>query len=266
METSRFLMPEEVELLLNLSLSSDTRWRVLIATRDDGFCAAVADLFADDEQVWIERVATGCEALASCVRHTPDLFVLDADLPDLQSRFLLEFLHRDKELLSLKVLCRLNRQAPPDIAGWMANDFILGDNDLEKVYLSRKLHTLLYASDSQPETDFRAPDERRWPRTSLQISARVGICDSDGSAFRAQGEAMVENISFGGACLSGIPFETASVIPGVSRLTLSIDQPHLPGFTTDSILLRYHPGGSAGVRFLDMSKNDRLKLLELFEA
>jgi hypothetical protein len=147
----------------------------------------------------------------------------------------------------------------------MANDCIFGDDDLEKVYLSRKMHTLLYTSDSPIATSLRTLDERRWPRTSLQLSARVGICGSESSNPLTQGGVTVENISFGGACLSGIQLDTRAVVPGASRLTLNIDQPYLSGFRADSILLRYRPNGSAGVRFLNMSKDNRLKLLELFE-
>lgn len=265
MESSRFLRPEEVETLLNLSLSSDTRWRILIATRDNNFCTAVAELFSDDEQVWIDRVTTGCDALISCARHAPDLLVLDSELMDMHSRFLIEAIRRDKELASLRILCRLNSDVFPYHTEGLANDFIQGEEDLEKVYLSRKLHTLLYASHSKPEVTYRGTCERRWPRARLHISARIGMCHADGSGPGATGEAMVENISFGGAYLSGIKFDRTSVIPGASRLMLNINQPDLPDFSADSIMLRYRPNGSAGVQFLNVSKDNRLKLLELFE-
>ncbi len=265
MESSRFLRPEEVETLLNLSLSSDSRWRILIATRDNDFCTSVADLFSDDEQVWIDRVTTGCDALISCTRHTPDLLVLDSELTDMHSRFLIEAIRRDKELASLRILCRLNSDIFPNQTEGLANDFIQGEEDLEKVYLSRKLHTLLYATHSQPETTYRGPCERRWPRARLRMSARIGMCRPDGLGPEATGEAMLENISFGGAYLSGIKLERASVIPGASRLMLNINQPDLPDFSADSVMLRYRPNGSAGVQFLNVSKDNRLKLLELFD-
>lgn len=265
MDSNRFLKPEEVELLVNISLSSDTRWRILVATQDDSFCAAVINLFFDDEQVIIDRVKTGCDTLISCARHNPDLLVLDSELPDLRSSFVIDSIRHDKDLRTMRILCHLNGKVPPDVAGLLANDFILENDDLDKVYLSRKLHTLLYTADSNSDAELKASNERRWPRTRLHISAQIGVCGSDFSEPLLRSEATVENISFGGAYISGMQFEKIPMVPGASRLMLNIDQPHLPGFTADSILLRYRPNGSAGIRFLNMSKDDRLKLLGLFE-
>lgn len=263
---NRLLDPKEVELLLSLSVSSETLWRILIATRDDDFYRAVQNLFSGDENVQIMRVASGCDALIYSARCTPDLLVTDAELPDLSCRVMAECMRRDTELNRLKILCRLNGHIPSDFDEWGVDDYITGENDLDKVYLSRKLHSLLYAADLGSGEHAAGSHERRWPRTRLNITARVGLFGPDGAQPLGEGQAVVENISVGGAYLSDIRIEDGTVPPEVSLVQLSIDQPFLRDWNAESVMVRFRPNGSAGIRFVNMSKDDRLKIMNLFEG
>lgn len=263
-DEDRFLSPDEVDLLLNFTISSESFWDVLISTRDEEFRAEVRNLFHDDPRVRIRNVDNGCDTIISCARGIPNLLVIDDGISDISPVDIIRCLRCDQALAPIIILSRIQGHRNDGLPDWGADDYICGDDDVDKIYLSRKMHTLLFASHGQSQSDQSESHERRWPRTKMNITAHLTVSRSDDPIRMEQGEATVENISLGGAYLSDIRLESGVFPCGTFKLTLHVDQPDLRNWYADSLVVHQEPEGAAGVRFVNISRDDRLKIAELF--
>ena len=146
---------------------------------------------------------------------------------------------------------------------WGANDYF-NKYVLDKVYLLRKIHTLLYTNE--PGIKGYGPyRERRWPRTKLNIAAKIEIFNvSDPSQFD-EGEAIVENISRSGAYISRIKLDKGIVPDESFTVRVKIDQPPLENWKAESAFMRLKCNESAGVKFINISTQNQLKIAGLFE-
>jgi CheY-like chemotaxis protein len=264
MEQDRVLSPDEIEFLLNFTISAESLWDVLISTRDEKFFTEVRNLFLEDDRVVIRMVENGCDALISCVRNTPDLLILDAGLSDISLPDIVGSLRRDQKLKSIPILCRVKDYPPTGVLDWGADDYIRSEEDVDKIYLARKMHSLLYSSTLYDESCQTEPHERRWPRTKLNITTQITVSQPANPERTERGEAVIENISLGGAYLSGIRMESGVLPRGAFTVTLHINQPILRNWYADSIIVHQVPEGNVGVKFVNISKDDRLKVAELF--
>lgn len=264
MEKKRFLSPEDMQLLLNLTISSESFWDVLVSTGDERFLEEVRGMFLDDDRVRIQTVDSGCDALISCVRKVPDLLVFDSGLTDISPAGFFSSLRRDPVLGSIPILCRVKEYPQTGDLDWGADDYICEDMDVDKIYLSRKMHTLLYSNSLHDVSGQKDIHERQWPRTKVNITARISISQPENPEHTECGQAAVENISLGGAYLSEIKLENGVLPQGSFTITLHIDQPALRNWNADSSIVHMDSEGAAGVRFVNISKVDRLKIAELF--
>ena len=265
MDQDRFLSPEEIELLMRFTISAESFWDVLIFTRDKRFSTEVRNIFLDDDRVRIRTAETGCDALISCVRGIPDLLILDTGPTDVSPPDLISSLRRDPELKSIKILCRVKEYPHTGNPEWGADDYLRDDDvDVDKIYLLRKMHTLLYSSSMHHESCRTESHERHWPRTKLNVTARITVSHPDTPERMEYGQAVVENISLGGAYLSEIRLESGMMPCGTGAITLHINQPALRNWHADSLVVHQAPEGAAGVRFVNISRYHRLKIAELF--
>ncbi|MCE5251840.1 hypothetical protein LLG96_16655 [bacterium] len=255
--------PQEIDLLLNLSISEETNWHLLIATRDKQLVSAVRKLFADDQKVHIENVSLGCDALIACVRDNPDLLIVDDHLADIPAELIIKSLRRHETLQNIKIFCNTTLGKTAKIPDVGADDYIIKYN-LEKVYLLRKESILTSDSDDQKRREY-LKNERRWPRTRLNIIAKVEMMFPNESEPVDYGKAVVENISFGGLCLSSVQLKKG-VIPDENFLIrLTVDHPPLKNWKAESLVVRNKDHEPVGLKFTKITKKDQLKICNLFE-
>ena len=265
MDSERFLTHEEIDLLFNMTISAESFWNVIIASANARYHEEVRELFHDDERVRVFPCRNGCDTLIAAVRNIPDLLIIDeAGIPDVKCSNLIQCIREDERLHLMRILCRLREDPGDSIPDWGADDYLLPGSEIDKIYISRKMHTQLYASGSYREEYSLDSHERFWPRARLNIKTVITVADPDQPESLNRGEAIIENISLGGALLSDIRLEHGSVPCGSVVMTLHIEQPVLEGLNADTRIIHCESDGKTGVKFLSLSREDRLRITDLF--
>ena len=258
---------EKAELLLDLSLSAESNWEILITTGDKYFLSTIKNLLSGDEQIKIENVKFGCDALIACAKKIPDLLIIDEELPDIPSEMVITCLKRSDELKKIKILYCLKSSKTNAISDLGADDYI-NKVDIEKSCFLKKVNSLLYTSSLHsyhPPTEHGLYHERKWPRTTLSISAKVEMVMVSDPNQVDHGEAILENISRGGAFLSRIKLPKGLIPYETYYVRLKVDQPPLKDWKADSIIVRFNPRGPTGVEFLNISPKDQMQIAKLFK-
>ena len=81
---------------------------------------------------------------------------------------------------------------------------------------------------------------------------------------RYHGKAIMENISRGGAYISKIKLENGKIFDETFKIRLKVDQPLLKKWKADAIFISSKANDSAGIKFVNISKNDQIKIAKLF--
>ena len=264
MENNKLMSPEEVELLLNLTLTTETNWDILIGTLDEKLVSQVRCIFDDDEQVAILRVKSGCDILVECALKKPDMIIIDEELPDIQCEKIIGCIKSKEELQKIHILCSQNEDTEGTIRGWGADDYFVKYN-LEKVYLKRKINSLLYPFQVSSKSNEKETRERRWPRTKLNVEANIEMVSMSDTGTISHGEATLVNISRSGAYLTGIKLDKGNVPADNFKIRLKVNQPVLNDMETDALITRSKSEGSAAVKFVNISKEDQIKIAKLFD-
>jgi len=263
MENNKLMSPEEVELLLNLTLSTESNWDILIGTLDEKLISQVHDIFDDDEQVVILRVKSGCDILVECALKKPDMIIIDEDLHDIQCEKIIECIKSKEELQEIQILCSLKEDVEGIIPSWGADDYFVKYN-LEKVYLKRKINSLLYPSQVLTKSNDKEVRERHWPRTKLNVAANIEMVSMSDTDTISHCEATLVNISRSGAYLTGIKLDEGTVPAENFKIRLKVNQPALNDMETEARITRSQSEGSAAVQFVNISKEDQIKIAKLF--
>ena len=263
MVASRFLSSEQMSMLLDFTISTENKWVIILATCDEELLSRVQNSFSDDEKVKIEWVRFGCDALVLCSRKSPDLLIIDEEIPDISCEEVIRCVKRMEELKDIRVLCCLKSKGNVIYPDWGANDYFTKYFP-DKVYFLRKVNALLYTAEPGI-TDRGLYHERRWPRTTLNITAKIEMFNVSDSSQVDKGEAVVENISRSGACISQIKLGKGIIPDETFMVRVIIDQPPLKNWKADSAFTRLKCDESAGVKFINISTHDQLKIDGLFE-
>ena len=136
---------EKTELLLNLSLSTESNWEILVNTGDKNFLSKIKNFLSGNEQLKIENVKFGCDALIACAKKIPDLLIIDEKLPDIPSEMVIKSLKRSNELKNIKILYCIISSKANDVSDLEVDDYV-NKNDLDKSCLKKKINSLLYTS------------------------------------------------------------------------------------------------------------------------
>lgn len=265
MDSERFLSPEETDLLLNLTISAESFWDVIVASANIIYQNDVRELFRDDERVRVYEYRNGCDALVAVTRSIPDLLIIDeSGISDVKCRDLISCIRTDDRLRHIRILCRLSADRGDTIPDWGADDYLPPNGGLDKIYISRKMHTQLYTSEPHVEGSNPDPHERFWPRTKLRIKAAITFADPARPGKMNHGEAVIENISLGGALLSNIRSDPGPVPCGSVVITLHFEHSVLNNLSAEASVVHREPDGRTGVKFLSLSREDRLRITDLF--
>lgn len=262
MESNRFLKPGEASFLFDLSLSSEPVWSIVVVSDDGQLIRTVTDLFADDEQVRVSSCSLGCDALIACAFKKPDLLVLDDELPDIQAFFVSSCIRRHHEFGNIKILevCQSFEQDFLDIV-----DDRYDKRGYDIVILERKIRFLLDITD-RPAVARQRPDPRftrRWPRVKVNVAAAVELEPEETPERILTGNAIVDNISRGGALLTEIRLDENVPLDIRYRIRFTITNPPLERLTADSTVVRVAANNRAGVKFTGISKADRERVTDL---
>lgn len=263
MQNNKLMSPEEVELLLNLTLSTESNWNILIGSLDEKLVSIVHGIFDDDEQVAIQRVESGCDFLVECALKKPDMIIIDEELPDIPCEKIIRSIKSKEELKEIQILCSLKEEPESTFPGRGADDYFVKYN-LEKVYLKRKINSLLYPYQVSSKSNEKEITERRWPRTKLNVAANIEMVSMSDTGTFSHGEATLVNISRSGAYLTDIKLDKGNIPHESFKIRLKINQPLLNDIEADALIIRSKSEGSAAVKFVNISKDDQIKIAKLF--
>lgn len=239
--------------------------RILLVTSDEVLLSLVHKTFADDERIKIEKVTFGCDALILSSKKSPDLLLIDEELPDISGVEVVSSLKRMKELKNIKILCFLKSDKTDNLLKLGVDECIMKDA-LDKAELTRRVNSLLNIPESRlttyPVSDH---EKRKCPRIAINIPANVKVYNVNEPDLHEPGNGIMENISIGGAYLSQIQLAKGIIPGGTFRLLLEVNQPPMENWKVESKVIRLHFDGSmkAGIQFVNMSKDNENKILEM---
>ncbi len=241
----------------NLSLDrleSDRR-RVFLASPDENLLSLLQTVFSGDPRVEIKRITFGGDVLTLCSREKPDLLILDEDLPDLPCGEIVKSLRRVEETKDIPILC--HSKTPDDRrCTECAADGNLLKGTVDRGHLTRRLYSFLALSEEMPPPPEAFEHRRRWPRVNLHLPAKIKVYRLRTPQVRHEGEALLENISGGGAFLSNIKIEKGVIPCEPFRFVLEVDGGPLKNWRAHCRVVRLECNGSvaAGVVFMRLSR------------
>lgn len=264
MSTFKSLSKEDLQILLEMTAVADANWEVIIASQDTSLLSFIVQLFADDSAVKVRNIENGCDFMVACAREIPDLVILDTTILSCSAVDMLQCFRRNQCLKDVRVLC----YATPDqseILFQSGADDVITNESFDKVYLSRKMNSLLYRSSLHKKRRLKPEQERRWPRISLNVKTRIEVFDPSGPLRFDNGEARIENISCGGAYLSNIVLKHGSLPEESVLFRLRVNEKPLEDWKADSLVVR-HEKDAAGVKYVSIAKEEKNKIIDLFES
>ena len=248
-----FLTNEDMELLTDSSLQSESRWEILLGSSDEELCYSLTELFDDDERIDVTVVTNGCDALVACSQFLPHLIIIDEDLPDISSLEVIKCIKRWNDFKDIVVLLATTTEIDEESEKELVKNYFL-KTDIDKTYLSRKISAYLFSSDHV------SPPKRRWSRRDVNIRAKLILTGPAGSEKIIHGDTTIKNISRTGAYLSDIRFDSDIQKIETYKILLKIDKAPLTDWEADSVIINLKEDKSAGLKFLSISKKNQLKI------
>ena len=237
--------------------------RVLVGTSDEELFSLLQKSFSDDERVQLQQMAFAGDVLVGCSKERPDFLIIDEDLSDIPCGEVIRSLRRMDEQKELGILCISKTRNTKRCLEWGATESVAKEG-LDPEDFAKKMYGYLGLSEEREKEADAFEHQRRWPRVTLRMPAKIGIYRVRSPHRRDEGEAMLENISCGGAYLSGIQLTSGAIPCEPFRLHLELDQEPLKNWHTHCRVVRLHSNGSlaAGVQFTRLSRSN----LQMVEA
>lgn len=240
---------------------------ILLATGEDNLFACVDGIAAADERLRLLTADLGTDALISCSSDAPDLLILGDGLPDIAPQNIIKSLRRREQHETLRILCCLGTAAPEQSLEWGSDAALTHQEWRNSSLLRARMLALLGIGSHEVEiTEYK--HRRKWPRFPVDMPARAGLYRLNAPRQHNWGEAVVKDISEGGAFLTNIDFENRAIPAEPFRILLSIDQLPLPKWQAYCQVVRLQGNGSltAGLQFVRISDTDRRKISALAEV
>ena len=264
MNISKFLTPEEIDSLINVTLDDENSWEIVLNTSDGYLYSLMKELYLDNYNIKIDHTFFGSDTLIKCAKNIPDLLVIDEEITDIPCTAVIKCLKRNEDLKEIKILCCAKSEHAELVYDWGADDFFIKDN-LNKLYLLKKVISLLHITENNRPRRRSSYRERKWPRIPLNIIGEIEIYNGKEYVQLCKGEALVADVSRGGAYLTRIKLRNGLTIDESFKIRIKIDKPPLSGWIVNSQIVKLEVQDAARVRFLDISKQDQLKIFNLFE-
>jgi hypothetical protein len=247
---------------LPLDILTMEKKRVLLGTSDERIATLGQKIFSEDERIQVDRVSFGCDVLIKCSKEPPALLVINEEFPDIPAEKVINSLRRMKEQKDLKILCCSRTVKTNRCLDWGADEALVKDA-LNQDDLANKLYSLLDLPQRGPKVNQPFEHKRRHPRVAVNLPAKIRVYRLSAPRLRDPGRATIENISCGGAYLSGLNMEKGYIPAEPFRFLLEVDQAPLKNWRAHCEIVRLRSNGSltAGVQFVRLSKAN-LKSIE----
>jgi len=237
--------------------------KVLVSTSNDNLFSFLQQAFWGDERLEVDRLGLWVEVLRGCPKECPDLLILDEESQSPPSLEVIRSLRMIEELKDLRIIC-LSKSPDAHRYVEMGADEGWTKESIDKGGLRKRLYKLL----DLPEIDSKVvqPFEhlRRWPRFAIHLPANIWVYRLRTPYRRDPGEAQMENISCGGALLSGIHLERDVLPCEPFRIFMKVDQTPLKNWHAHCMVVRLQSNDrslGAGVQFTRLPKAS-LKIIE----
>ncbi len=242
------------------SMVMEKKW-VLLGTTDDELFSLFQKIFDEDNRVKLERESYGGDVLVWCSRGRGDLLVIDEDLSDIPSAEVIRTLRRQEEQKGLKIVFITRKQKAKQGLQWGA-DVVFRREGLDQKELRRRLYSLLELPEVRSGMKEEVEHRRKWPRLRAQLPARIKVYRLRMPARKDLGKAMVENISRGGAYLTGIEMEGGEIPCEPFHVLMEVNQEPLKDWRAHCKVARLQSNGSitAGVQFVRISESNLEKI------
>jgi DNA-binding NarL/FixJ family response regulator len=237
------------------------RKKILMGLPDDKEVALIQKVFSKDERVQIERVGFGCDILVWASKEHPDLLIIDEDLPDIPATDVIKSLRRMEDVKDLTILGIAKASRTQEFRE-RGIDQVLGKDAVESE-ISRTVYTLLGIPPEQAAEVKSFEHQRRWPRSNINLPAKIGVYRLKTPYLREAGKAVLRNISYGGTFLSNIELEKGVIPAEPFRFLLEVNQAPLTNWRVHCKVVRLQSNGeglTAGVQFMRLTKPNRRML------
>ena len=164
MPERKLLSDEEVKVLLDFSQASESKWRLMIASGDLNLYRQLTAVFADDRNVSITRTDNAVDAMLRLPAQMPHVLVLDEELREITPRDIIRSIKSHDDFKDLQIFLSLKDGARTEMPDWGVDDYIIG-GDTDRIYISRRVMSLLGADAVKEPVEKPRSYERRWPRT-----------------------------------------------------------------------------------------------------
>jgi hypothetical protein len=212
----------------------------------------------------VSRFRNGCDLLVSVARDIPDLVILDEDIEGVSREAIIQCLSGREELRDI-CLFRTISSGSSGTGPESTPDRCISLNWRDRNNTARALNSCLYRSTVHRDRRLPPRKERRWPRISLDVTARIEIMDPVFDVRYDSGVAQIVDLSREGAGIARIRLKKRHIPDGAFCIRLRANHPPLENWKADSMVTRMDNSISAGLKFLDISRQDIGKIMELFD-
>jgi CheY-like chemotaxis protein len=264
----RSISRQSIEALMKLyNIPPETlgpeKKRIFVSTHDDDLFSILSRTLEKDPYLRIEKLSLATGVLNECIEKRPDLLVIDGTLPNQPWREIIHTLREIEELKDLRILCLAEPQRVDRYLMWGADD-VWSKGPIEEQDLKERLYSLLNIQKEIAVADESFKHQRRWPRKTVRLPAKLWVYPLRAPSLREPGEATVENISGGGAFLSQIQLNSGVFPCEPFRVFLRIDQASIKNWRAHCKVVRLLPTDqslTAGVQFVRLPKSS-LRMIE----
>ena len=243
--------------------------KVLVVSSDEQLLSVVKNTLGDIHIIEMETAAYGGEALIKCAQDQIDLLIIDIDLPDIPGKDVVRSLKTMNIQKDLKILFYVQDAAMERYDTSGDEEYIEGKS-LDEEVVKKKIFSSLGIQYDEHGKVYRPSQKRRWSRISTNLPIYILIYHPGAHQESETGNAVIKNISYGGAFLSYIelsnklPPHELLVVNGC-RVGIGINLSTPEKWEVQSRIVRFVSDGSfsAGVEFVDISEEDRKNILKL---
>jgi len=263
-DNTHYISPDEIDVVVDLSIHENTNWEIIVGSPDLELVSFIKDIFKDDPQVSVKSFQSGCDLLVAMSKDIPDIVVIDEKIQDIIFTDVLSCIKRTPDFKDIYVYCNSDSNLTFTDSSYHVCNFISLDKK-NRTNILRKFNSQLYLSTTHKTRRLQPEKERKWPRIDLNLSARIEIIDPTNNARYDYGDAQITNLSREGACISRIKLNKGRIPGDIFHIRLRVNQPPLEDWKADSKVIRMDNGTAAGLKFVDISKQDKNKIMNIFD-
>ena len=240
------------------------RKSILQVTADKNLQNLLASVLSVDPRLAVEKVEYGCDALMAISSSLHDLMIIDEDLPDIACQEIIKSLHRTRNRTTPNILCCSTRSGEETCLSWGATKSMVKAYVKEST-LKETIYSLLELAEEPEPQNTTFEHHRRWPRFQVNLPANLTLYRIGSPRQRHYGNAVIEDISRGGALLSNVNLQDRTIPVDPFRILLEVNTSPLNDWKALCQMVRLQVLGSAtaAVQYLKISKEDTQKITQL---